>query len=181
MARNVYTYQFYNETPDKPLGILLPFNKDAGGSRSDSSAYNSQPGAGKGVFKSSYTIEQQAMSNLKNLILTQKGERLYQPEFGTDIQRSLFENNTKELIVELQESLNEDIKFWLPYIIIEELRVFQNIDQHQIVLTLSFKVSERGANQLITVFASSDGIVVQEENVEQQSTTPVANNIGGGY
>ena len=75
----------------------------------------------------------------------------------------------------------EDIKFWLPYIIIEELRVFQNIDQHQIVITLSFKVSERGANQLITVFASSDGIVVQEENVEQQSTAPVANNIGGGY
>ena len=49
---------------------------------------------------------------MKNLILTQKGERLYQPDFGTDIQRSLFENNTKELILELQESLNEDIKFY---------------------------------------------------------------------
>ena len=40
---------------------------------------------------------------------------------GTDIQKSLIENNTDQLVLQLQETLSEDIKFWLPYIIIKTL------------------------------------------------------------
>lgn len=182
MARQIYQYQPYNETPDKALGILLPFNKDAGGAKSVSSAYNTQATSGKGVFKSSYSTEQQALSNLKNLILTQKGERIFQPNFGTDIQKSLFENNTDQLVLQLQETLSEDIKFWLPYIIIKKLEVFQNIDQYQIAISLSFSTTETGANQEITIFASGENIFIQDENINvtEQSSAPISS-VGGGY
>ena len=44
-----------------------------------------------GAFAVNYTTLNQAKSNLINLILTKKGERLMQPEFGCDIWRILFE------------------------------------------------------------------------------------------
>jgi phage baseplate assembly protein W len=44
-----------------------------------------------GIFATNYTTLTQAKDNLKNLILTKKGERLMQPEFGCDIWLVLFE------------------------------------------------------------------------------------------
>ena len=42
-----------------------------------------------------------------------------QPDFGTRIFDSLFEPNTIELEDTLELVINEDIEFWLPYIVIE--------------------------------------------------------------
>ena len=44
-----------------------------------------------GVFSTNYTTLTQAKDNLKNLILTKKGERLMNPEFGCDVWLVLFE------------------------------------------------------------------------------------------
>lgn len=182
MARQVYQYQPFNTTPDKPLGILLPLNKNAGGSRSNESSYNSQPGPGKGVFVSSYTTEQQALSNLKNLILTRKGERYFQPDFGTNIQSALFENNTLDLELQLQDTVTADIETWLPYIIVNELKIIRNIDNQEMVIKLSFSISENRANQEIVIFASANNLIIQDggaAEVELQ-LAPVGGS-GGGY
>jgi hypothetical protein len=48
------------------------------------------PMGGNPLFKLSYTTEEQALSNLKNLLLTRKGERPFQPLFGTNIYSILF-------------------------------------------------------------------------------------------
>ena len=44
-----------------------------------------------GIFAVNYTTLTQAKNNLKNLILTRKGERMMQPDFGCDIWKVLFE------------------------------------------------------------------------------------------
>ena len=49
------------------------------------------PLGGTPIFSSTFTTEEQALSNLKNLLLTRKGERPFQPLFGTDIPSFLFE------------------------------------------------------------------------------------------
>jgi phage baseplate assembly protein W len=141
MARKVYSYQPFNETPDVALGILLPFNKDAGGSREAGLNYASASGGGKGVFLSSYTTEEQSISNLKNLLLTSKGERIFRPNFGTNIQNILFENNTIEVEEELEETLRADIEFWLPYIIINNLDIIRDVDNYSFFIKLQFSVS----------------------------------------
>ena len=56
------------------VGIKLPFGKP------------------NWLFAQSFTTEEQATSNLKNLLLTRKGERPYQPLFGSDVYSLLFEN-----------------------------------------------------------------------------------------
>jgi phage baseplate assembly protein W len=44
-----------------------------------------------GIFSVNYTTLSQAKDSLQNLILTRKGERLMQPEFGCDVWKLLFE------------------------------------------------------------------------------------------
>ena len=81
MARSIYQYKPIDNSEQ---AILLPLNKSAKG-KAPSSNYATNPSTGKGVFESSYTTQQAVISNLKNLILTTKGERYMQPEFGTSI------------------------------------------------------------------------------------------------
>jgi phage baseplate assembly protein W len=92
--------------PDVAVGITLPFSQTNGR-----------------LFNLSYSTEEQALSNLKNLILTRQGERIMQPLFGTNLQDSLFEQNDDLLKSSIRDSIQDAVEFWLPYIAISELKV----------------------------------------------------------
>ena len=117
------------------------------------------PLGGVPIFKSSYTTEEQAISNLKNLILTRKGERPMQPLLGTEIYSLLFENMDSQLEIDLEKTLREDIEFWLPYIIIDKLDVNVNEDENRVNISMNFKVTNSGANQNITMVVTPQGQV----------------------
>lgn len=159
MAREQYSYNPLDLEPDIAIGIKLPFNVSAQGKSDINSVSNySRNIPGGSVFVLSYTTEEQAISNLKNLILTRKGERLMQPEFGTTLYNSLFEQNTDILIESIKQDLENNIKYWLPYIIINKLDVVSDIDNYAIRISIVFKVTQQGSNQTITVFVSQNGI-----------------------
>jgi len=115
------------------------------------------PLGGSPLFKLSYTTEEQAISNLKNLILTRKGERPLQPLFGSDVYSLLFENMSSDLSNELESSLRNDIKFWLPYIVVDNISVITNEDYNSVNISLSVRVTESGANTQITILVSEQG------------------------
>jgi len=115
------------------------------------------PLGGEPLFKLSYTTEEQSISNLKNLLLTRKGERPFQPFFGTDVYSLLFEQLTDDLEESLSNSLTADIKFWLPYIIINSIVINVNEDTNRVNISLNYKVTETGANRNITMNISSQG------------------------
>ena len=127
---------------DVALGVALPF------------------GSGLSNFKLNYTTLDQARTNIVNLLLTHKGERFMQPDFGTQIIDSLFEPSTEDLEVSVEEGLNEDIALWLPYILIDEINVTRLIDQHILDIALRFKVTENGANQVIKLLVDEDGVQI---------------------
>ena len=129
---------------DVAIGITLPFGKN------------------NGLFSLSYTTEEQAISNLKNLLLTRKGERLFQPEFGSSVYSLIFEQMGAGLGTELDEQMREDIGIWLPYIVIDKLTVTPDFDRNYVNISLNFKVTEQGANQQITIFVDSAGTTTIE-------------------
>ena len=159
MARPVYQYRPISDNKDTAIGILLPLNKGAAG-KSVSSNYASGSAAGNGVFESSYTTFEAAVSNLKNLILTEKGERYMQPNLGTNIRSILFENNTNEILELLRESIEQDISFWLPYISLQNIDVEPSADRHSLSVRLEFQITNIGANVVINILASENSFVV---------------------
>jgi phage baseplate assembly protein W len=97
-----------------------------------------------GPFSVNFTTIQQARNNLINLILTKKGERLGQPDFGCDVWRVLFEPMVDGITENRIESTIVDaVEFWLPYISIDQIVVdFDNndIDNHNIEVEITFSL-----------------------------------------
>jgi phage baseplate assembly protein W len=141
--RKEYFYNPIDFEPDVAVGIKLPFGKP------------------NGLFSQSYTTEEQAVSNLKNLLLTRKGERVFQPEFGSNVYSLLFENIDINIESKMADILTEDINFWLPYIVIDNIDVDSNQDRNSVRIELRFRVTEQGANQQIIIFVDSEGAVIE--------------------
>lgn len=97
-----------------------------------------------GIFAVNYTTLNQAKDSLKNLILTHKGERIMEPEFGCDIWKLIFEQIDGELIENKIENVIIDaVSTWMPYITINEI-IFDyddiDIDNNKIFLDIKFSL-----------------------------------------
>jgi phage baseplate assembly protein W len=138
--RREYRYNPIDLDKDIAVGITLPFGKNSG------------------LFNLSYTTEEQAISNLKNLLLTRKGERVFQPNFGSSIPSLLFEQMNSGLETDLDQSLRDDIGFWLPYIVIDSIDISADFDRNRVAIQLSFRVTEQGVNTQIIIFVDSAGV-----------------------
>ena len=76
-----------------------------------------------GMFRQAFSSFEQAKANLKNLLMTSKGERILQPNFGTGLKTLLFEQADDNLAKNIEKVITSSVKFWLPYINIEEIDV----------------------------------------------------------
>jgi phage baseplate assembly protein W len=79
-------------------------------------------------FALTQTIQEVAKQNLKMLVLTNPGERVMIPAFGVGIRRMLFEQQTPALFGLINERVISQAKTFLPYININNVRVFPNTD-----------------------------------------------------
>jgi phage baseplate assembly protein W len=133
--------------PDVAVGIKLPFIGKTGN-----------------LFELSYSTEEQAISNLKNLVLTRPGERILQPLFGTELQNALFEQNDDILKERIQNSITEAVEFWLPYIGINEL-IIQTVvavdgtkEEHGITISMKVSINDIPSEVPITFLVTTSGV-----------------------
>jgi phage baseplate assembly protein W len=111
-----------------------------------------------GAFSVNFTTIDQAKSNLKNLILTKKGERLFQPEFGCDIWKILFDPIIEgDIESKIESYILAAVNDWLPYLNIDTI-LFDydevSIDANQITLEIQFSLKANrsiGASVIIDV------------------------------
>lgn len=102
-----------------------------------------------GAFAVNFTTINQAKSNLQNLILTKKGERLMQPEFGCDIWKILFEPIIEgDIESKIEESVLDAVNTWLPYLNIDTI-LFDyddnDIDTNRIALEIQFSLKSNSS------------------------------------
>jgi phage baseplate assembly protein W len=69
-----------------------------------------------GYFEQSFDILTQVKSNFINLILTRKGERVHQPDFGCGIHDYLFEQLTPENVEGARLSVISAVDKWMPFL-----------------------------------------------------------------
>jgi len=93
---------------------------------------------GSGI-KLNYTTIDQAAANAKNLLLTNNGERIMQPNLGCNLYRSLFENETDSMADNIKSTIITQFDYWLPYIFINSLDVLTDPDYNTV--TVNIKIS----------------------------------------
>ena len=109
-----------------------------------------------GPFPVNYATIKQAKDNLVNLLLTKKGERLHQPDFGCDIWKVLFEPIIDGTIdTEIERTIIEAVSIWLPYLTVEELVVDYSdvdIDNHNVNIEIVFSLADnRNITDSVTI------------------------------
>ena len=74
-----------------------------------------------GVFKQTQTLLEQTKSNIKNLLLTVKGERLGNPLFGSDLMKAVFQQIDSDTEDQIEEAIRSAISEFLPHVIIKSI------------------------------------------------------------
>ena len=115
------------------IGVSLPFNGPSG------------------PFNSTYSTSNQIQSNLINLLLTNKGERLYNPEFGADLKTVLFEGITEDTSNIIQNLIITNTNIFIPEITISSVDVIKDEDNNTISVTVQYRINISGQANQITV------------------------------
>lgn len=59
----------------------------------------------QGYFAQTYTVLEQIKSNVTNLLLTSRGERVMQPQLGSNLRYILFDNITETTKAEIEDTI----------------------------------------------------------------------------
>ena len=114
------------------IGVSLPFN-------------------GPGVFNSTYTTKDQIKSNLVNLLLTDTGERIMNPNFGTNLKRFLFEGITDSSLDLLKNNILISILNYISEITVTNITLVPDTDNNLINLTIEYYLNISQTPDQVTV------------------------------
>ena len=90
-------------------------------------------------------------ADLLHLLLTNKGERLYMPDFGSDLKKYIFEPNDGVTHSQIKDNLNETIKRYMPNLTIDDIKFRNDSIEELIIVELTYTVTEGTFNSTDTV------------------------------
>jgi phage baseplate assembly protein W len=117
---------------NRAIGVALPFN-------------------GGGVFKSTFSTKDQIKSNLINLLLTYKGERILNPEFGADLPRILFEPINESTSQKIQDQIISSTQLYIPEITLTNIEINPDTDKNTIYVAISYIINISGTQDQIII------------------------------
>lgn len=110
----------------------------------------------KGYFIDMNKTDSEAIkSDLMHLILTQKGERLYNPNFGTNLMKFIFEQNDSVTFSDIKTEISDVVKRYIPELNLNNVTLdYVEDNDHVALLTINYTVSDG-------VFESTDIIQIK--------------------
>jgi phage baseplate assembly protein W len=112
--------------------------------------------SGKGFFLDLNDEDSQAVkADLLHIILTRKGQRLYKPDFGTDLLKFIFEPEDGMTLNGIKEEIKSVVKLYIPNLQLDEILVEESLEsEYAAVFTLKYTITD-------AVFTTSDIVVVK--------------------
>jgi len=93
-------------------------------------------------------------ADMMHLILTQKGQRLYMPDFGTDLMKYIFEPNDAKTLSEIKLDIQETVKKYIPNLTINEVEVDRDTNnEYKATIRIDYSINE-------DVFVEKDFVVI---------------------
>ena len=104
--------------------------------------------ADKGVFTSTITTTQQVKNQLVNFILTNPGERLFDPYFGSGIKALLFEQNTD--LDAIASQLQEKIELYVQNIRVKDVSMTGD-DSNNVFISITYSIFNQEDTLNVTI------------------------------
>ena len=80
------------------------------------------------------------LRSIKNIVNTMAGEKKFDPTFGGDVRRLLFEPISPTTTLKMEDAIRRAINDFESRAIVEEVRVLSNSDENEYFVGITFKV-----------------------------------------
>jgi len=81
--------------------------------------------------------------SVKNIILTKKGERLSDPNFGTNLYKLLFENISGDTLIDIETEIEYALESYEPRVNLLGVDVQQsNIDENTVIVKVYYEIKQ---------------------------------------
>ncbi len=105
-------------------------------------------------FKLNNNDKDAIRADLLHLLLTNKGERLYLPDFGTDLLKFIFQPNDSITQSEIKDEINQAVKKYLPNLSINKILVEESpAGEYVATVRIDYTVTD-------DVFESTDFVII---------------------
>ena len=100
-----------------------------------------QAGDQMGYFATTKTTMDAVKNDVRLLLMTQRGERLFQPFLGMNIRRFLFEQITDDTAIEIENDIVDTFQTWLPFVELQNIEVdLGDQDRNTIKINVTFNI-----------------------------------------
>ena len=101
------------------------------------------------AFEMNIVTKEALTSNLLLLLLTKKGERYYEPNYGTNLLQFIFEPKDNLTINEIEAELKDTVKTFIPEVSITKIQFYDDVDdsgqalkENELRVVIDFTYSE---------------------------------------
>jgi phage baseplate assembly protein W len=102
------------------------------------------------LFNQTFSTSEQIKSNLVNLLLTNRGERIFNPEFGCGLREILFEQVTPLTEDNIRDTIISSINIYVPDITINNIEIISSENTYTVTV-----------KYIINISGNPDQIIVQ--------------------
>ena len=132
MARLIQSKNPIDLQPSRAVGFGFPLDGDA-------------------VFIPTFTTREQTKGHLLNYLLTNRGERVFRPNFGSNLRSLLFENIIDAELEDLQNIIQEDIRRFFPNVTVKQIEFNNQPDRNEINFTLTYEIINLGVEDNLDI------------------------------
>jgi hypothetical protein len=132
MARILQSRNPIDLQPSRAVGFGFPLDGDA-------------------VFIPTFTTRAQTKANMLNYLLTNRGERVFRPNFGSNLRSLLFENIVDAELEDLQSIIQEDIRRFFPNVTVKQIEFNNEPDRNEINFTLTYEIINLGVEDNLEI------------------------------
>ena len=78
--------------------------------------------------------------SIRNIVFTSHGEKIFNPEFGSEISKVLFENIDEISAISIKDEIETSIRNYEPRVNLEEVDIEPNYDNNQFDVRINYRI-----------------------------------------
>jgi phage baseplate assembly protein W len=106
------------------------------------------------LFNKTYSTKDQIKSNLINVLLTNRGERILNPSFGSNLKLLLFEPLTEVIKNDIRNTILSTVNIYIPEITITNINIDDSnyqIDNNTVSIAVNYRLNISGTSDQILI------------------------------
>ena len=114
-------------------------------------------------FQNVQSTKELVTFHLKNLLMTSRGEKISDPNYGVGIRRFLFELETVDVESSVESEISDQISVYLSYLNVRDLTV--SLNSQEMRISIKYRISGISETQLLNLSISSDSTQISTDSV----------------